>query len=407
MKTLLILNTFYPFARNEDYLANELKYLHGFDEVVIAPSSINEPVPDNLYNNSISCKYLINRRSYKDRRIPLLLKTFLSKDFYREIYILIKSRKLSLDTIKMLLGFLLYSYNSYQTISNYISNNQNKEIYLYSYWLHTSAFIGCLLKSRYKNIVKVISRCHRFDIYEYASPHGYIPMRRYILSNIDKIYSISNDAINYLTSRYPEYSQKYQLSRLGTVDYGFLLHEKTDVLKIVSCSWLRPVKRVDLIMDAIENLDIPVEWTHFGDGELYDYIFKRAQAIDNKNIRVCLKGNCKNVDVIEAYNTQSYDVFINVSESEGVPVSIMEAMSCGLIIVATDVGGTSEIVDENNGFLLPVDFKIKELSMILKIIYNMNSEQYRELSYNSRLKWEKNVSASRNYIDFYANLLGS
>lgn len=38
------------------------------------------------------------------------------------------------------------------------------------------------------------------------------------------------------------------------------------------------------------------------------------------------------------------DIFVNPSYSEGLPTSVQEAMSCGLAIIATDVGGTREAV---------------------------------------------------------------
>ena len=47
------------------------------------------------------------------------------------------------------------------------------------------------------------------------------------------------------------------------------------------------------------------------------------------------------------------DIFVNPSYSEGLPTSVMEAAAVGLPIVATDVGGTREIVDDGkNGFLV-------------------------------------------------------
>lgn len=52
------------------------------------------------------------------------------------------------------------------------------------------------------------------------------------------------------------------------------------------------------------------------------------------------------------YSEHPVDVFINLSTNEGVPVSIMEAISFDIPIVATDVGGTSEIVTDETGILV-------------------------------------------------------
>lgn len=56
--------------------------------------------------------------------------------------------------------------------------------------------------------------------------------------------------------------------------------------------------------------------------------------------------------VMNYYKEHHFDVFINMSTNEGVPVSIMEAASFGIPIIATNVGGTSEIVQPSVGMLL-------------------------------------------------------
>ena len=47
------------------------------------------------------------------------------------------------------------------------------------------------------------------------------------------------------------------------------------------------------------------------------------------------------------------DVFCLPSLTEGIPVSIMEAMACGVPVIATAVGGVPELVDQQTGMLIP------------------------------------------------------
>ncbi len=50
---------------------------------------------------------------------------------------------------------------------------------------------------------------------------------------------------------------------------------------------------------------------------------------------------------------QQADIFVLSSRSESLPVSVLEAMRAGLPVVATDVGGLSELVAPQNGYLVP------------------------------------------------------
>ena len=68
---------------------------------------------------------------------------------------------------------------------------------------------------------------------------------------------------------------------------------------------------------------------------------------------------------------------MNVSESEGIPVSIMEASSFGIPVIATNVGGVGEIVENGyNGLLLNKDFLNRDLSVCLKSIACMVDNDY-------------------------------
>ena len=113
-----------------------------------------------------------------------------------------------------------------------------------------------------------------------------------------------------------------------------------------------------------------------------------------------------NKDVYSYYQTHPVDLFVNVSSSEGLPVSIMEAISYGIPVIATDVGGTSEIVEDGvNGNLIPMSFKPEELAGKIRKYVRMNREEMKELRGATRKLWEERFQAVKNYDLFAKNLL--
>jgi glycosyltransferase involved in cell wall biosynthesis len=68
--------------------------------------------------------------------------------------------------------------------------------------------------------------------------------------------------------------------------------------------------------------------------------------------RVELHGQLSEANVVRLL--QQADVFLQASLSEGMPTAVLEAMACGLPVVATDVGGTSEVLTDGvEGVLVP------------------------------------------------------
>ena len=113
-------------------------------------------------------------------------------------------------------------------------------------------------------------------------------------------------------------------------------------------------------------------------------------------------GFLPNTNVKELLSQQSFDLFINASESEGVPVSIMEAMSYGIPVIAPNVGGISDIVNDSTGKLLSSNPSIKEIAdAIQEIYYSSSYSNYRE---NAFLMVKENYNADSNYINFIKKL---
>jgi glycosyltransferase involved in cell wall biosynthesis len=85
---------------------------------------------------------------------------------------------------------------------------------------------------------------------------------------------------------------------------------------------------------------------------------------------------------------QHADICVLISHSEGLPLSILEAMSLGLPILASNVGGISKQVENGyNGYLVERN-DVEDLTEKIKLLMN-NSTLRREMGNNSRAFYEK------------------
>ena len=105
-----------------------------------------------------------------------------------------------------------------------------------------------------------------------------------------------------------------------------------------------------------------------------------------------LLGRIPNHEVLNYYKNHHFDMFINMSTSEGVPVAIMEAMSFGIPILATDVGCTSEEVQPQVGELLSPNPTLEEITMMMRKLLSSN--------YDPRAFWLNHYNANVNYNKF-------
>jgi len=90
---------------------------------------------------------------------------------------------------------------------------------------------------------------------------------------------------------------------------------------------------------------------------------------------------------------------MNVSVTEGTPVAVMEAISCGIPVMATAVGGNPEIVSEQNGRLLSPNPTPDEIAEAILSILD-NPDLAIEKRKGSRQVWQEKYNASQNFQAF-------
>ena len=406
MKKIVILTDHFPLGKGETFLKTEIEYFKNWDVSIFVLNEKDDFKQNNLPKN---IKVFLVPKTHMFQRIVCIIKSLFTFKLYKEILYMIKKKKVNLNNIKAAVYALYYAESRKKKIKGIILKykyKKNEKTILYSYWMYVQPLITIYLKPFFTKST-IICRCHGYDLYENRNENNYLPMRKYIFENIDYVFPISKDGEKYLKYHYPEFDSKIEVSHLGTKDLGEKCTEKDSKLfTIVSCSNVIKVKRLELIVGALALLkDVQVLWMHFGDGDMFQTIKNQAKERLSSNIQFEFKGYMDNQEILERYRSENIHLFINVSASEGIPVSIMEAMSFGIPTIATDVGGTKEIVKDGcNGKLLNKGFSISELTKLIKYFYFMEEDDYQEYRRNARNYWNKNFNADTNYRKFIERL---
>lgn len=160
-----------------------------------------------------------------------------------------------------------------------------------------------------------------------------------------------------------------------------------ETLRIVSVARLDVPKDHALLLDALATIrDIDWQLELIGDGPLTESVRQKARRLGLQD-RVRFSGLCNDV----ADRLAHADLFVLVSDREGFPLSILEAMSASLPVVASDVGGVSEaVVDGVTGFLVPRG-DLQRLSERLRTLLVDASLRHR-FGREGRLRFEQEFS---------------
>jgi glycosyltransferase involved in cell wall biosynthesis len=409
-QTIVLLTASYPYdgAAEQTFLNLEVEQLNeNFEQVIIVPTSRKGKRLSIPADIEVDESYASGWE--KTGKIEAIISALMCPQFYKEL----ATRPMTfiqLPVLKGLLKFVAEVEYTHRWVHNFIMINRidTQTTLFYTYWLE-SFTTGLGLSKKECPQIRLISRAHRYDLYEHQRVPPYIPCRVKTLKSLDCLFLISEDGKNYVSNKYSKFANLCEVSRLGVRDCGFVTPSSRDgVFRIVSCSFMVEVKRLDQLLQGIKvaaqlRPQQKFEWHHLGDGPLNSKIQSMAQGTTLPNLKCYFYGHLSNEKIISFYRDNPVDVFMNVSKSEGIPVSIMEAQSCSIPIIATAVGGTPEIVSNHNGKLLSPNPTPTEIG---KAIYDLldHPELLAEYKTASRSMWQDRYDAARNYPAFARRL---
>lgn len=387
MRRLYLFTATFPYGQAESFIETEIIFLSKeFEHVVIIPLSGKN---DNKRDVPINCEVLEPIIKSKWQRYVYglynckTLDVFLNDFIKKKVYTNFASLKTWLVAY-YITNLLLKS----KSLMSRLEKASSEDV-IYFYWGVGSSLLTPFITN---NHAKKVVRFHgEWDLWEESSGN-YAALRSKIANSIDLAVFISKAGLHYFDQKYADISLKKSICYLGTVDHGVSKRSDDGVFRLLSCSSVIPLKRIHLIFESLQLIDgIEVEWTHIGDGIGFKELRQLTQK-SKSNISIRLMGSIPNQAVFFYYRNNSIDAFINVSSTEGLPVTLMEAISFDVPIIATNVGGTSEIVNSETGILLTSNPSCQEIANAIHDI--------RKLELNPKLFWDKNFDANKNYPEF-------
>lgn len=163
------------------------------------------------------------------------------------------------------------------------------------------------------------------------------------------------------------------------------------------------IKGPDILCDVLEQLNKEFPIYVLLTGPARGYVKDRLQKSSIPFTHHYLKSY---LDIVDYY--KALDLYIVSSRAEGGPMTILEAMACGVPLVTTNVGMVPDIIlDSINGFVAKGnDIVNKLVDISRKVITDVDKEEYSKRAALDVKKYDWKKIAARYYNEIYSKLKG-
>lgn len=351
-----------------------------------------EKYVENIYKRLNNKKILIVTSKYE--------KKLAQEDFDENIEII------RINSIEIIKGkYYIPTFREFLNISKLFRKHKHVQIHTHTRFYFTN-FLVSLLVRKNKHIlyhfehgssfVKDDSYIVKFFSYVFDLTFG-----KYLLKKANMIFPVSDAVRTFLNKNYGDLN-------IGPTIYNSFNFEnkifkeikKPNVLKLLFVGRLVKSKGIFELLEALNSLN-EINWklTLIGDGSERESIEKYI--IQNEMVNmVSLRGPLTYEQTQEEYPL--HHILINPSYTEGLPTTVLEALGNNLFVIATNVGGTNEIIKEemliNKDEINPEQIKI----FILKTYKDWEklNSYYKSIYPNilENFTWENNIKTLEKHI---------
>ena len=221
---------------------------------------------------------------------------------------------------------------------------------------------------------KVIYMAHGFHFYKGApkSSRFYYFIEKFLSRYTDVLITINQE--DYKVSKGFKAKETYLLPGIGVDtskficnhDHSYLRNElqiQDNELIVLSVGELIHRKNHETVIDAIKVLNNPhIHYVIAGEGELKRYLQNKVEKFGLHNVH--LLGYRKDINKL----CNSSDIFVMPSFQEGLSVALMEAMACGLPIIASNIRGNVDLISDDRFGILVEPESVNEYVNAISIL---------------------------------------
>ena len=263
----------------------------------------------------------------------------------------------------------IHSYIYFATIQTFIFKlllNQKIPIILHLHGgIQTEEFIASSLIER----VMLLFKKYFFDLiigkFMIKKASAIISVSKDDLLAVNKVFKIKRKKNNYYLPNVVDSKEFRKLESIERRYIGFI-------------GRLTKIKGIDLFLELIKKInknDKKQQFLIIGEGP---YLNDIKDAVKKYPIKFLEK--VTHSEMVKYYNQCS--IFVQTSRAEGLPTCILEALSCEVPVVASDVGGTNEIINHaKTGYLFENGIIEQAIEYINKI---KNDKEHEKLGKNGR-----------------------
>ena len=201
-------------------------------------------------------------------------------------------------------------------------------------------------------------------------PNNTISTAKYVYSSIDQLITVSSALKNNIFQQIG--CDSIVIPNMVGKEFHYLPTnlKKKESIQLITTGRLIPEKHFDMLIQAIANISTPkLQLYIIGNGSEKQKLQKLVEKLQAKD-QIQLLGHKSKQEIVTLL--QQSDIFVLPSQSETFGVAYIEALACGLPIIATDCGGPRDIVTQKNGLLIPVNDQQALEQAIVQMTHNFN-----------------------------------